>query len=177
MVIKPERLAEFEKYAKYAIEHKATYQEVATATGVQWYHVAVIHRRESDSNFTTYLGNGQPLSKVTTVVPTGRGPFTGPNAFFDGCCDALHLDGLDKVVPPWPLEKILYYCEIFNGLGYEMNGLPSPYLWGGTSIQKPGKYVADHDFDPNVWDSQPGCAGILWMIFHFDPTFHVEREF
>jgi lysozyme family protein len=175
MAIKPERKAEFEKYARYAIDHKAAYLEVANATGVQWYHVAVIHRRESNASFGTYLGNGQSLSRVTTEVPAGRGPFTGPRAFFDGCCDALHLDGLDKVVPPWPLEKILYWCEVFNGSGYHGHGLPSPYLWGGTTIQRPGKFVADHDFEP-VWDTQPGCAGILYEIFRLDPTFHVARE-
>lgn len=173
MTIKPERVAQFEKYARHAIDHKAVYEEIAAATGVQWYHIAVIHRRESDASFNTYLGNGQSLARVTTEVPSGRGPFA---SFFAGACDALHIDGLDKVVPPWPLEKILYFCEVFNGSGYHSKGLPSPYLWGGTSIQKPGKFVADHVFDPNVWDTQPGCAGILWMIAHLDLTVQFTRE-
>lgn len=176
MEIKPERAAEFEKYARHAIAHKDTYQEIASATGVQWYHVAVIHRRESDASFYTYLGNGQSLARVTTQVPAGRGPFTGPKAFFNGACDALHLDGLDKVVPPWPLEKILYFSEVFNGQGYHERGLPSPYLWGGTTIQKPGKYTSDRNFDRSFWDTQPGCAGILYEIFRLDPTFHIPRE-
>lgn len=176
MEIKPGRLAEFKQYAEFAIANKAIYQEVADATGVQWYHVAVIHRRESDAKFSTYLGNGQSLSRVTTEVPRGRGPFTGPRAFFNGCVDALHLDGLDKVVPPWPLEKILYFCEVFNGAGYSMRGLPSPYIFGGTSIQRPGKYVSDGVWDGSTWDSQPGCAGILWMIAHLDTTVFFTRE-
>lgn len=176
MVIKPSRVAEFEKYANFAIEHKAIYQEVAEATGVQWYHIAVIHRRESDASFNTYLGNGEPLDRITRLVPKGRGPFPGSRGFFDGCVDALHIDGLDKVAPPWPLEKILYFCEVFNGAGYSMKGLPSPYNFGGTNIQKAGKYVADGRFDWSVWDTQPGCAGILWMIAHLDTSVQFTRE-
>ena len=173
MAIKPERVAEFTTLAEFAIAHKATYQQVQDATGVWWYHVAVIHRRESDARFTTYLGNGQPLNRVTTEVPAGRGPFPD---FVSGAKDALHLDGLDKVVPPWPLEKILYWCEVFNGSGYSSRGLPSPYIFGGTNIQRPGKFTGDHDFNPNVWDTQPGCAGMLWMIAHLDTTVHFTRE-
>lgn len=176
MSIKPSRVEEFKHLAEYAIAHKDQYMEVANATGVQWYHIAVIHRREGDANFNTYLGNGQSLQHVTTEVPAGRGPFLGPRGFFNGCLDALHIDGLDKVVPPWPLEKILYFCEVFNGGGYSRMGLPSPYNFGGTSIQVIGKYIADHVFDHNQWDTQPGCAGILWMIAHLDLTVKFSRE-
>lgn len=172
MAIKPARFAEFKKYAEYAIEHKATYLEVEQKSGVPWYEVAVMHRRENPS-FNAYLGNGDPLSRVTTHVPRGRGPF--PN-FVAGALDALHIDGLDKVVPPWPVEKLVYYNEVFNGQGYHNKGLPSAYVWGGTTIQKPGKYVADGVWDGSVWDSQPGTAGILWMIGYLDTSVNFTRE-
>lgn len=185
MTIRGERESEFRRMAQYAIENKTIYQEVETATESHfpWYAIAIIHKRESDAQdshgnplFTSYLGNGQPLSRVTTIVPKGRGPFTGPKAFVNGCLDALHLDRVDKVVPPWPLEKVLFEQEILNGTGYDSRGLPSPYIWGGTSIQKPGKYVADHNFDAGVWDKQLGCAGMIWMIAHLDTSVHLERE-
>ena len=51
------------------------------------------HYRESNFNFDTYLGNGQSLARVTTIVPKGRGPFTGPDAFINGAIDALRLEG------------------------------------------------------------------------------------
>jgi lysozyme family protein len=142
---------------------------------VTWPHIAVLHRRESDADFDTYLGNGEPLNRVTRLVPKGRGPFTGPDAFEKGAIDALHLDGLDEV-PDWRLEKILYYCEVFNGAGYANRGLPSPYVWGGTNQQRPGKYVADGVFDPNTMDRQPGCAPILAMIAKLDPSVKFVRE-
>ncbi len=172
MAIDPSRMAEFTKYAQFAIAHKAEYLAVEKATGVTWPHVAVLHRRESDADFNTYLGNGEPLNRVTRLVPKGRGPFS---SFLAGAIDAIAIDGLDKVID-WRLEKILYYCEIFNGLGYEFRNLPSPYIWGGTNQQKPGKYISDGEFDQNVMDTQPGCAPILLMIAKLDPTVKFVRE-
>jgi lysozyme family protein len=176
MVIKSGRVGEFTHVADIAIAHKAVYQAIEAKTGVPWSHIAVLHRRESDANFNTYLGNGDPLSHATVNEPAGRGPFSGPNAFFNGGVDALHLDGLDKVVPPWPIEKMLYWAEIFNGAGYDMHGRPSPYLWGGTNIQVAGKYVGDGRWKSTVWDTQPGCAPMLYMIAKLDPTVTFVRE-
>jgi lysozyme family protein len=180
MRINKDRIAYFEHIANYAISHKARYQRIELRTtsgraGVKWYHIALLHRRESDANFDTYLGNGQSLYRVTTLVPTGRGPFKGPAAFEDGAVDALRIDGLTTVID-WRLEKILYYCEIYNGTGYDSRGKPSPYIWGGTNIQKAGKYVADRVYKPNVWDTQPGCAPMLWMIAKLDKSVVFDRE-
>ncbi len=180
MTIKPDRVPEFNREAHYCIDHKATYLQVEQATahsplGVHWYHVAVLHMREASGMFDRYLGNGQRLDHVTTLVPAGRGPFLGPNAFVRGCLDALAIDGLSKVVD-WRLEKILYYAELFNGTGYTARGLPSPYVWGGTNIQRPGKYVRDRVFSPTAWDTQPGCAPLLATIAKLDPTVTFTRE-
>lgn len=170
MIINASRRGEATRAAQYALDHMKIYKEIETATGVPWSMVAITHRRESDAQdalgnplFTSYLGNGQPLSKRTTIVPKGRGPFTGPNAFVDGAIDAYHIDRLDKIVD-WRLEKVLYYSELFNGAGYDARGLPSPYLWGGTTIQQKGKFVADHKFDGRKVDGQLGCCAILKMM-------------
>lgn len=175
MTVNAGRAAMFKSQAQFALDHKTRYQEIELASGVKWYHVAVLHRRESDANFLTYLGNGQSLNHRTTIEPKGRGPFIGPAAFLDGAIDALKIDGL-TAVKDWRIEKILYYCELFNGTGYAGKGLPSPYIWGGTNIQLPGKYVADHDFDRRVMDPQPGCAPLLWMMGRLDPSIIFTRE-
>ena len=157
MTVRASRQKEFDALADKILAHKGRYQAVEKRIGVPWYLIAVLHLRESACNFLTYLGNGQSLNKRTTIVPKGRGPFA---SFEDGAVDALRIDGL-STVHDWRLEKILYYCEIFNGTGYDAKGLPSPYIWGGTNIQRPGKYVRDGVFSRNVIDPQPGCAPIL----------------
>jgi lysozyme family protein len=174
MVIRPDRLGEFTKDAEAAIAHKVVYQQLETATGVPWSMLAVIHRRESDANFSTYLGNGQALIRITTIVPRGRGPFTGPNAFIAGGIDAIKQEGWGSITD-WRIEKELYYSLLFNGVGTEPFH-PSSYIWGGTNIQVPGKWVRDHVFDPRVWDPQPGCAPLLKTIAQLDPTVTFARE-
>lgn len=172
MVIRPSRFAEFERAAAQLWAHKARYKFIETKTGVPWHLIAVLHLRESNANFGTYLGNGQSLKHRTTIVPRGRGPFA---TFEDGAIDALRIDGLTSV-KDWRLEKELYYCEIFNGGGYDARGLPSPYLWGGTSVQRPGKYTSDHGFDARVWDTQPGVAPILATLAKHDSSIRFIRE-
>lgn len=172
MTINRERRHEFETLAKFAIDHKDIYESISALTGVPWELIAVLHRRESDANFNTYLGNGQPLSHRTTIVPRGRGPFLGAHAFIDGAVDALKLDGLIDV-DDWRLEKELYWCQTFNGWGYKG---PSPYIWGGTNIQVPGKFVRDHVYDPHVMDPQPGCAPMLAAIAQLDHSVTFTRE-
>lgn len=173
MVIKQDRAAEFHRLAQFAVDHKARYQDIESRTkGIPWWLIAVLHRRESDANFNTYLGNGDPLSVPTRHVPKGRGPF---HSFEDGAVDALHLDHLDRV-QDWRLEKALYYCELFNGGGYDAHGLPSPYVWGGTNQQKAGKYTSDGHFNGVAWDKQPGCAPIIKAMMELDQTIQPVRE-
>src|SRR5262245_6834708 len=70
------------------------YKEAEQATNVPWFVIGALHMRESDANFSTSLGNGEPLNRVTRLVPRGRGPFS---SWQQGAIDALRLDGLHKV--------------------------------------------------------------------------------
>lgn len=152
----------FEKAANLIKANKSRYQAIEKETGVPWQVVGVIHYRESNCDFGTYLGNGQSLSKKTTIVPKGRGPF---KSWEEGAVDAL------RNAPPkaalnkdWSAGGTLDKLEEYNGLGYRQMGIPSPYLWAGTDQYVKGKYVADHKFDPNHVDTQLGCAGILKFL-------------
>ena len=136
--------------------------------------MGLCHYRESNFNFDTYLGNGQSLARVTTIVPKGRGPFTGPDAFINGAIDALRLEGFIGA-NDWGIARALYRLEGFNGYGYHGAGVNSPYLYGGSTIYGPpeaksGKYVADHVFNPSVVDTQLGTAVILKALMQLDSS-------
>lgn len=48
-------------------------------------------------------------------------------------------------------------------------GVPSPYLWSGTSQYRSGKYVRDGLYDPGKVDPQLGCAALLIALIELDP--------
>lgn len=159
--ILPKRLDEMKRVADLIMKYKPMYDEVEKATKVPWYVTGAIDCREEDFRHGSYLGNGDPLYKKSTHVPKGRGPF---KSWYEGAIDAFHLDGMDHLPPGghWDIVTALIKCEGYNGLGYASKGLPSPYVWGGTSVQQAGKYVADGHFSSTAWDSQPGAAA-MWL--------------
>lgn len=157
----------FKKAADLITAGKERYQAVEKETGVPWQVIGVIHLREGNCDFGTYLGNGQPLSRKTTIVPKGRGPFA---TWEEGAVDAL------KNAPPktasnkdWSIGGTLDKLEEYNGLGYRNMGIPSPYLWAGTDQYVKGKYISDHNFDPEAVDKQLGCAGVLKFLGYLKP--------
>ena len=172
--IRSSRLQDACSQANMLLHGKPTYQQIESKTGVPWWFVGLCHYRESNFHFDTYLGNGQSLSRVTTIVPKGRGPFTGPDAFINGAIDALRLEGFIGA-NDWGIARTLYRLEGFNGYGYHGKGVNSPYLYGGSTVYGPpeaksGKYVADHVFDSSVVDTQLGTAVILKALMQLDSS-------
>lgn len=126
--------------------------------GLKWWLVAVIHYHECSLNFNCYLGNGQPLNRVTTIEPKGRGPF---KSFEEGAIDAIEYQGLDKV-EDWSIGNVLYILEGYNGYGYsKYHGINSPYLWSGTNQYTSGEYISDGKYKKDVVSSQIGVAILL----------------
>lgn len=178
--IRSNRAGVVKKEAKRILDGKTIYTQIESRTGVPWWFVGLCHYRESSLNFGTYLGNGQPLGQRTTIVPKGRGPFTGPNAFVDGALDALRLEGFVGA-GDWGIARTLFRLEGFNGYGYHGKGVNSPYLYGGSTLYGPpeargGKYVRDHVFDPNFVDTQLGTAVILKALLGLDPTIGIDSN-
>lgn len=144
--------------------NKAPYQAVQDEIGVPWQMVAVIHVREAGETdigqWKRCLHNGERIigtGRKTKLVPAGRGPFSTWHA---AAIDALKQKGFDKI-KSWPVSRVLWGLEPYNGYGYRNKGLNSPYLWASTNHQQRGKYVADGVFDPSVMDTQIGCAALL----------------
>lgn len=160
------RQASADAAADKIITYKKRYQHIESKTGVPWYMVGVLHNRESSLNFNTHLHNGDSLNYRTHHVPAGRPLGPPPFTWEESAMDALTMKGLDKITS-WPIERVLYECERYNGWGYFNNGYGnSPYIWAGTNHYSQGKYVADGRYDPTVVDKQLGCAAMLKSIFN-----------
>ena len=167
MEIRPEKVISATTAAQRVIHSKARYQDVEARTGVPWFVVGCVHYRESNFDFNSYLGNGDPLNHPTTNVPKGRGPFA---TFEDGAVDALiTVENLDEI-KDWGPEHVAYGFEKVNGFGYRgpTKNIPSPYLWGGTTVQKRGKYISDHVYDASVMDTQLGGMAVLRKVMEID---------
>jgi lysozyme family protein/peptidoglycan hydrolase-like protein with peptidoglycan-binding domain len=174
MQIRAGSVAEVKKEAAKLLKNKSIYQEISRLTNVWWPFIGLCHYRESGFDLNTYLGNGQPLGRVTTIVPKGRGPFVGPDAFVDGAVDALRLEHFVGATD-WSIARTLFRLEGFNGYGYHSRGVNSPYLWSGSTAYGPpeeraGKFVADGVFDPNKIDPQLGVAVVLKELIGLDPS-------
>lgn len=179
MVIKPSVLPAIDRVIDKMRDsaHWPVYQQIEAATKVPAQVTAIIHERESGLKLNTYLGNGQPLNKRTTIVPKNRGPFTGPDAFYNGALDAYRLQnmiGLD-----WydgsGIPRVSYNVEGFNGFGYRNRGIASPYLYAGTNLYVKGKYVADGKFDPNYVDTQLGAMAIFKRMVERYPSLALKE--
>lgn len=145
---------------------KARYKAVESRTGVPWFIVAVIHEREASQRWDTQLGQGDPLNKASVHVPKGRGPFW---TWEDGAVDALvNCPPFAAHWKDWSPGGALTLLERYNGLGYSVRNLPSPYVWAGTDQYKSGKFTSDGKFNPDVVDAQPGCAALIKTMMTFD---------
>jgi lysozyme family protein len=150
-------------YISRLLKFRAVYEDVSESLGVgiPWTFIGIIHGMECGFNFTTHLHNGDPLANRTVRVPPNR-PVDGlpPFTWRDSARDALLFKGYDNETD-WSVPHMLYLWEKYNGFGYRSRGVPSPYLWSFSNLYRSGKFVADHQFDPNAVSKQCGCAIML----------------
>ena len=119
--IRPERAAEVKREAQKLLAGKTRYLASERRTGVPWWFIGLTHYRESHYNFMTYLGNGQPLNKRTTIVPIGRGPFA---SFEDGAEDAMRqmTPGAPTAGPLFSSPKGFYGPGVLSNLQSRLTG-------------------------------------------------------
>jgi lysozyme family protein len=135
------------------------YQFVQKETGVPWQLIAAIHGLEASFGFGACFANGDPLNKVTTHVPKGRGPFLTWEASAIDELKRHHTDAIDH----WTIPLCLQFAERWNGLGVlnKHPGFYSAYLWSFTNLYKGGKYVADGVWDAKAISKQVGVAAVF----------------
>lgn len=168
------RLDDANKTALRLLGNRHRYQPVASKTGIPLIWIAASFEREASSDFRRSPAQGDFWNVVSTHVPKGRGPFPD---WVSAALDAYALNGLDKIgAGNWTWELCCFYGETFNGFGYrDYHQMPSPYLWGGTSVQKRGKYTADGHFDPTKFDTQLGIIPIMKRMVAMDPTLEIGQ--
>jgi lysozyme family protein len=171
MRILPERRLQVDAVANYLLSLQAAgrYAAVSQATGVPEVWMAASFEREASSNFMRSPAQGDLWGKVSVNVPRGRGPFS---SWDDAAKDAYHLDGLDAIgAANWGWARACFEGELFNGFGYrDFHHMHSPYLWGATNIQQPGKYIADGKFDPDDDDPQIGIVPMMVRMVQLRPS-------
>ncbi|BDY13876.1 hypothetical protein [Hydrogenimonas cancrithermarum] len=157
------RFDEIDRLVDNILNHKNRYVNVATEVGAPWYFIAAIHTMESSQDFTKHLHNGDPLTDRTKHVPAGR-PKQGtpPFTWEESAVDAMKMRGVDKV-PQWPLPRLLYELEGYNGWGYRLYHphVLSPYLWSWSNHYTSGKYIADGRWSDTAKSRQCGSAVLL----------------
>lgn len=143
------------------IQLSPRYASLARELSVPWEFIALIHKMEANTNFSCHLHNGDPLTSRTVHVPKGR-PIIGtpPFSWEESARDALQYDGFSGRTD-WNTATILYRLERFNGMGYREHGIFSPYLWSFSTLYRKGRFVADHQFDPESISQQCGAALLL----------------
>jgi len=185
----PERVPALQAIAAALIANKATYRRVAGAVWSQaslWFIVALIDQMEGGGGCRTHLHNGDPLTARTINVPAGRPPGEPHGSitvsagniavraftFEESAIDALIFDDLDKVPKDadgnWPIERVAYQLEKYNGGGYLDKPIVSPYLASWSNKYTKGKFTSDHHYDPEAVSQQPGALSILKILATLD---------
>jgi len=161
--IAPASLYAVRRIADRIEANRHRYDAVAGPSNVPWYIIASLHSLESSGSFACHLHEGSSLRFRTRYVPKGR-PVAGtpPFRWEFSAIDALQYDRMGEV--RWgSLDAMLYACERYNGTGYLRfhPDVPTPYLWAGTTIEVPGKYIADGKWSTTARSKQIGCVTIL----------------
>lgn len=157
----PAKQAQIQAHLQKIRPGEMRYRALGEQLGIPWFFIAIVHSLESGCNFTRHLHNGDPLGARTVQVPQGR-PANGnpPFTWEQSAEDALRMKGLVGQAD-WGLAAMLFRWEAFNGFGYRMRGLATPYLWSFSNLYTGGLFVADHVFDADARSRQCGAAVLL----------------
>lgn len=160
-ISEPDKEAQIQRHLSKIRPGEMRYRALGEQLAIPWAFIAIVHSLESGCDFTRHLHNGDPLDARTVRVPVGRPQAGAPPFTWEASAeDALTMKGLAHQAD-WSLAAMLFRWEAFNGFGYRLRGLPSPYLWSFSNVYQGGLFVADHVFDPDARSRQCGAAVLL----------------
>jgi lysozyme family protein len=163
--IRPNWQIAVDKEVMFYLRNEERYKaiEKMRGDGVPAPVIFCLHYRESSHSFGRHLHEGSSLLHRTRDEPKGRLPHPDPPYTFEQSAeDAIYV--CDRLQGPFwrsDLTKSLDKIEGFNGYGYRRLGVPSPYMYSGTTVYDGGKFIADHVFSRNAKDQQLGCVALL----------------
>jgi lysozyme family protein len=163
--VRPEHAGNVAYYVKQLERGRPVYTQVGEdLNGIPWMFIGVIHGMECGFNFAGHLHNGDSLQARTVRVPAGR-PTAGPPPFTwrQSAVDALTMKRFHEV-GDWSVPHMLYLLEKYNGFGYRMRRLATPYLWSFSNLYEKGKFVQDGRYDPEAVSKQCGAALMLKAV-------------
>lgn len=179
-IINENRYPEIDGYINKITANKASYTDVGEPLNIPWYFIGIIHCMEGGLDFKTHLHNGDPLTQRTVQVPKGR-PLSGnpPFSWEESATDALTIEGVVSW-KDWSIPGMLYCFEKYNGIGYRLKGIQSPYLWSYSNNYTSGKYTEDGVYDPTAVSRQCGSAVLLRrmcekQIIHIGDTDRISQ--
>lgn len=175
LAILPQHATVVASDARRILEHKDAYQAVEAVTGVPWHVVGIIDMMEGGGGAHTNPCNGQTLMRRTTMVPPGRppAPLQPPFTFQQAAVDAMVYMGFDQI-KTWTIDVVSWVFEKQNGFGYRTaHHMRSPYLYGFSNLEQPGRYVSDHIFSASAVNEQAGSLTILKALLQLDPTIKI----
>lgn len=143
------------------------YKELSRRTGVPAALLGAIDYREDDNDPSRGIGQGDRWDRRSVNVPAGKGPFKSKleaDVFY------VNYDHLNDNSAPWTEAYACWKGEAWNGFGYRAHGVRTPYLWGSTNLQQPGRYVRDGKFDSSQMDSQVGIVPVWRRVIELDPS-------
>jgi lysozyme family protein len=150
-----------EWYLKKIEFNRKVYESVGSKLNIPWYVICCIHAKECSLNLELGLHNGQRWDQVTTKIPRGRGPF---NSFAESAIDSCIYEGM-HLVKNWSVEYFLWSLEKYNGFGFQMRNMNTPYLWSGTNHYTKGLFIEKPFlkswFDPDAKANDLGAAVLL----------------
>jgi len=163
--VRSEHAANVGYYVRKLGQGQALYERVAAdLNGIPWMFIGIVHGMECGFNFNGHLHNGDPLTARTVQVPAGR-PVAGapPFTWAQSARDAMVYKGFHEV-SDWSVPHMLYLLERYNGFGYRVRNLPTPYLWSFSNLYSKGKFVRDGQYDPDAVSKQCGAALMLKAV-------------
>ena len=161
---RPEWTGELGFYLAKLTKHRDRYEAVGAPLGIPWHFIGCIHALEGGFDFNTHMFNGDPLTARTVHVPRGQPEAPPENGerytWEESATAAMRLKGFDQD-DDWSLPRLLYRWERYNGFGYRSRAVPTPYLWSFSTLYDKGRFVADHQFDPDARSRQAGAATMV----------------